>query len=101
LLFIQNFTNIDPITPNQFNKMEKATPQSRPPIQGLICMAFGHDYIVTRKITDHISEYKCTCCGKEVSNSFSGKFEALTYKRKEINECLASFFLKKKKLSIH
>ncbi len=81
--------------------MDKATPQSMLPFQRLICTAFGHDYIITRKITDHISEYKCACCGREVSNSYSGKFEILTYKQKETNECLSSFFQKKKKLSVH
>ncbi|QQX77421.1 MULTISPECIES: hypothetical protein [Aequorivita] len=81
--------------------MEKIMPQSGTPILSLVCTAFGHDYIVTRKITDHISEYKCACCGKEVSNSYSGKFEALTFKQREVNECLSTFFRKKKKLSIH
>tara|TARA_R110002020_G_scaffold125442_2_gene282701 strand:+ start:203 stop:448 length:246 start_codon:yes stop_codon:yes gene_type:complete len=81
--------------------MDKVTPQNRPPILSLVCTAFGHDYIVTRKITDHINEYKCACCGKEVSNSYSGKFELLTRKQREVNECLSSFFIKKKKLSIN
>lgn len=81
--------------------MVKVMPQSPPTIASLICVAFGHDYIVTRKITDHINEYQCVCCGKEVSNSYSGKFEKLTIKQREINECLSSFFIKKKKLSIH
>ncbi|MDN3722893.1 hypothetical protein QRD02_00740 [Aequorivita sp. SDUM287046] len=81
--------------------MDKVMPQNRPPILSLICTAFGHDYIVTRKITDHISEYKCACCGKEVSNSYSGKFELLTRKQREINECLSLFFIKKNRLSVH
>lgn len=81
--------------------MDKVTPQSRPPILSLVCTAFGHDYIITRKITDHIYEYQCVCCGKEVSNSYSGKFELLTRKQREVNECLYSFFRKKKRLSIH
>lgn len=81
--------------------MEKVTPQNRPLISSLVCTAFGHDYIITRKITDHINEYQCSCCGKEVSNSYSGKFELLTYKQREVNECLSSFFIKKKRLSIH
>lgn len=81
--------------------MDKVTPQSPHPILSLVCTTFGHDYIVTRKITDHINEYKCACCGREVSNSYSGTFEALTFKQREVNECLSSFFRKKKKLSIH
>ncbi len=80
--------------------MDKVMPQNRASIPGLICSVFGHDYIVTRKITDHISEYQCACCGKEVTNSYSGKLEALTYRRREINECLSTFFRKKNKLSL-
>lgn len=76
-------------------------PQKRVPVLSLICSAFGHDYIITRKITDHISEYRCACCGKEVSDSFSGKFETLTRKKREVNDCLSSFIRKKKKLSVH
>ena len=81
--------------------MGKVMPQNRPPILSLVCTALGHDYIITRKITDYINEYKCNCCGKEVSNNYSGNFESLTQKQREVNECLSSFFIKKKKLSIH
>lgn len=80
--------------------MEKATPHIRLPFMSVICSTIGHDYIVTRKITNHINEYKCASCGKEVSDSYSGKFEELTYKRKEINECLSAFFQKKRRISI-
>lgn len=47
--------------------MDKVAPQNRSPILGLICIAFGHDYIVTQNITDQINEYKCACCGKQAS----------------------------------
>ncbi len=76
--------------------MDKTQPQTATPVLSIICSAFGHDYIITRKITDHINEYKCACCGKEVTNSFSGKYELLTYKQKEVNSCLSNFFDKKK-----
>ena len=55
--------------------------------------------MVTQKITNHINEYKCATCGKEVSENYSGKYEKLTYNRKEINECLATFFKKKNRIS--
>lgn len=47
--------------------MDKVTPQSHSPIFGLICSAFGHDYILKHNITDQINEYKCDCCGKQAS----------------------------------
>lgn len=76
--------------------MDKTQSQPTTPVLSIICSAFGHDYIITRKITDFINEYKCSCCGKEVTNSFSGKYEALTFKQREVNACLSSFFEKKK-----
>lgn len=47
--------------------MDQVTPQNHSPILGLICTAFGHDYNVKQNATDQIYEYKCVCCGKEVS----------------------------------
>ncbi|MEZ4875389.1 MAG: hypothetical protein R2793_08055 [Flavobacteriaceae bacterium] len=64
---------------------------------GIVCSTFGHHYKVTRKVTNHINEYKCSHCGKEMTDNFSGKLEVLTLKNKEINTSLASFFEKKMK----
>lgn len=47
--------------------MDIVTPLSHSPILGLICSAFGHDYMVIPSITDQIKEYKCVCCGKQAS----------------------------------
>ncbi len=66
-------------------------------LSGFVCSAFGHDYIITRKVTNHINEYCCTHCGKEVTEDYNGKLEVLTVKNKEINSSLASFFQKKMK----
>ena len=81
--------------------MESIKPQNKPLLSSLYCAAFGHDYITTQKITNHISEYKCSCCGREVSDSLTGKYELLTVKKREVNDCLSSFFQKKKKISLH
>ncbi len=78
--------------------MEKIPTAILAGLRRIICFFFGHDYLITQKITDHISEYRCSCCGKEVSNSYSGQFEDLTYKRKEVNECLSHFFQKKNRV---
>ena len=63
---------------------------------GVLCSLIGHHYVVTNKITEHIYEYRCTQCGNEVTNGVSGDLEPLTFKNKEVNACLASFFKKKK-----
>jgi len=64
---------------------------------GIVCSTFGHDYLITRKVTDHIKEYRCSHCGKEVTDNFSGSLEVLTTKNKRINTSLALFFEKKMK----
>ncbi len=62
---------------------------------GIVCSTLGHHYTVTRKVTNHINEYRCSHCGNEVTDNFSGSLETLTLKNKEINSTLASFFQKK------
>jgi hypothetical protein len=32
----------------------------------VICQIFGHHYSVSKKVTQHIKEYKCIHCDKEV-----------------------------------
>lgn len=75
--------------------MRRHSPKSSFSLSGIVCSTLGHDYIVTRKVTNHINEYKCTQCGREVTNNYSGYLELLTKKNKRINTSLASFFQKK------
>ena len=75
--------------------MKTTSPNRSVSIFGFMCNAFGHDYIITKKVTNHINEYKCSNCGREVTDNPSGYLEALTLKRKELNQCLSNFFQKK------
>lgn len=75
--------------------MKTSPPNRSVSILGFICNAFGHHYVVTKKVTNHINEYKCSHCGREVTDNTSGYLELLTYKRKELNKCLSNFFQKK------
>lgn len=75
--------------------MHRKSPKTSFSLSGIVCSTLGHDYVISRKITNHINEYKCTNCGKEVTDNFSGRLENLTYKTKEINTSLALFFEKK------
>jgi len=75
--------------------MDSSSPKPSFSFSGLLCNTLGHDYIITRKVTNHINEYKCTQCGRELTDSFSGKRELLTYKIRKVNTTLASFFQKK------
>jgi len=64
-------------------------------LSGLVCATIGHSYSVSRKITNHINEYKCSTCGREVTNNYTGKLEILTNKLKDVNSNVAAFFQKK------
>lgn len=75
--------------------MKTNTTKSSFSLSGIVCSTLGHNYVVSRKITNHINEYKCTQCGKEVTNTYSGRLERLTVKTKEVNTSLALFFEKK------
>jgi hypothetical protein len=72
-----------------------SSPKTKLSMFSLLCVAFGHDYIVTRKVTNHINEYKCSHCGREVAENDTGHLEVLTQKLKNTNSNLAIFFQKK------
>ncbi len=73
----------------------KSSPKTNRSLSGLLCVAFGHDYIVTRKVTNHINEYKCSHCGREVAENDTGHLEVLTQNLKHTHSILATFFQKK------
>jgi len=80
--------------------MEATSPKRPFSFFGIVCSTLGHDYVISRKITNHISEYKCTNCGKEVTDNFSGRLENLTFKTKKVNTSLALFYEKKMRRKI-
>ncbi len=61
----------------------------------LYCDFFGHNYKVTRKVTNHVKEYTCTCCGKQVTTNSNGQLVELTPKYRDINSALERLFTHK------
>ena len=61
-----------------------SSPKSKRSLSSLVCATFGHDYIVTRKVTNHINEYRCSHCGREVAENDTGHLEVLTQKLKQL-----------------
>lgn len=57
-------------------------------LPSLYCKVFGHNYEVSKKVTYHIKEYKCKCCGKELTTNIHGELIDLTPKFREINAVL-------------
>ncbi len=82
--------------------MKKST--SLTPIK-LYCDFFGHNYKMTKKVTNHVKEYTCKCCKKQLTTNSNGKLTELTPKFQEINSALERLYnnrtmrLKQKSLS--
>jgi hypothetical protein len=62
----------------------------------LYCTLFGHKFIISRKITQHFKEYKCTVCKIELTSDSKGGKTELTPELKEVNETLLHFYKKKR-----
>ncbi|MDN3491416.1 hypothetical protein [Winogradskyella bathintestinalis] len=71
----------------------------------LYCDLFGHNYQITKKVTNHVNEYTCKCCKKQVTTTINGSLTELTETRQEINSVLERVYnyrtmrLKQKMLS--
>jgi hypothetical protein len=71
----------------------------------LYCELFGHNFQMTKKVTNHVKEYTCKCCKKQLTTNSNGRLTELTPKYKEINSALERIYnnrtmrLKQKTLS--
>lgn len=61
----------------------------------LICALTGHRFRISKKVTEHIKEYRCSCCRTEVTDTASGELVKLTPKYRETNLFLARFYEKR------
>ncbi len=61
----------------------------------VFCNIFGHRYSVSKKVTQHIKEYECIHCGREVTTDVNGNLSALTPELQEINRTLENLFKKR------
>ncbi|MGV6828374.1 MAG: hypothetical protein ACWA45_03140 [Flavobacteriales bacterium] len=74
--------------------MRKILPKSLS-FSHLLCSTFNHDYIVTKRISGYINEYRCANCGREVTNNLNGELELLTPKKRKTNRDLLIMHSKK------
>ncbi len=83
--------------------MEKTT--STLSASKLYCDVFGHKYEISKKVTNHVKEYTCKCCKRQLTTNSNGKLIELTPKFQEINSALERVYnrrmmrLKQKSLS--
>lgn len=64
-------------------------------MKNIHCKVFGHDYKVTRHVTNYVKEYTCVNCRKQLTTSGNGELTLLTPKFKEINDVLERIHLKR------
>lgn len=64
-------------------------------IPKMYCNLFGHDYQVSRKVTNHVKEYTCKNCRKELTTNSNGRLTELTPEFREINELLNHIHISK------
>ena len=67
-------------------------------ITGIFCNFFGHHFVVSKKVTEHIKEYRCVHCGKQVTTDERGKLSPLTQKMKEINNTLEDMYQRRSRV---
>lgn len=68
-------------------------------MKNIICSTFGHELVVSKFVTKHISEYKCKRCKSEFTLNGKGEIVKHTEKHKEINRVLERMY--KTKLKKH
>ena len=61
-------------------------------IPKMYCSIFGHDYVITKKVTYHVKEYTCTHCKRQLTTNTNGNLTELTPKFQEINQILEKIY---------
>lgn len=74
--------------------MKKSTLNSSSAFK-VYCSVFGHQYSITKEVTNHIKEYTCKCCKKQLTTNGNGKLIELTPKFKEINFVLETIYTRR------
>ncbi|MCH7525129.1 MAG: hypothetical protein IIC74_08985 [Bacteroidetes bacterium] len=66
-------------------------------MKSLYCSLFGHNYTISKNVTDHVKEYICKHCKEQKTTSGNGYLTLLTPKYKEINSELEKIHTKRLK----
>ncbi len=63
----------------------------------LLCKLFGHKLRISKNVTNHIQEYKCSKCGMEMTDTANGFLARLTPKFKETNNYIAQIHKRRRR----
>jgi len=72
--------------------MKTSTQKQTFAINKMYCNIFGHQYTMTKKVTQHVKEYTCKCCSKQLTTNANGKLTELTPMYQEINTVLERIY---------
>jgi len=61
----------------------------------MYCSIFGHEFVVSKRVTHHVKEYKCKNCNTQMTTDGAGKLTPHTPKYKEINSVLERIHIKR------
>ena len=64
-------------------------------MKNIYCSIFGHQFVVSKRVTQYVNEYKCKKCNFQMTTDGKGKLTPLTPKHKEINSELERIHLKR------
>ena len=59
------------------------------------CSIFGHRYVISKRVTTYVKEYRCVHCQEQATTNTYGTLSRLTPRLKEINETLAMIYQKR------
>lgn len=65
------------------------------PIKMAICSLSQHDFKVSHVVNEHIQEYCCVSCGKQITDDIFGNKQELTDEYLNINKTLNQLAIKK------
>lgn len=65
-------------------------------MKSIYCSVFGHQYVISKKVTYHVKEFKCLHCSAEMTTNGKGELIPLTPKFKEINFVLERIHKKRR-----
>lgn len=66
-------------------------------MKSIHCAVFGHEFVLSKDITNFVKEYKCKNCKQQFTTDSNGNLIPLTPKFKEINSVLKRIYLNKQK----
>lgn len=77
--------------------MKSSTAYNLASLSSVFCQIFGHQFTISRKVTQHITEYECVHCKKQMTTNEYGELSELTTELEAINNTLQDMWRRRSK----